>query len=81
VITPYITQLCDLAFDFGIFPECLKLAQVIPIFKIGSKNEINKYRPISLLSNFSKIIEKLIVSRLNKFLTKNKILHQNQYGF
>ena len=42
---------------------------------------MNNYRPISLLSNFSKILEKLIYSRLTKFLEKHKILHDNQYGF
>ena len=80
VITPYITQLYSLSFDFGIYPECLKTAKIIPIFKAGLKTEVNNYRPI-FLSNFSKILEKLIYSRLTKFLEKHKILHDNQYGF
>ena len=73
VITPYITQLYSLSFDFGIYPECLKTAKIIPIFKAGLKTEVNNYRPISLLSNFSKILEKLIYSRLTKFLEKHKM--------
>ena len=81
VITLYITQLYSLSFDFGIYPECLKTAKIIPIFKTGLKTEVNNYRPISLLSNFSKFLEKLIYSRLTKFLEKHKILRDNQYGF
>ena len=54
IINPYLTHLCFLSFEFGIFPESLKIAKVIPIFKTGSKTEVNNYRPISILSNFSK---------------------------
>ena len=81
LITPYLTQLCDFSFEFGLFPECLKIAKVVPIFKNGSKNDINNYRSISLLSNFSKIMEKLIASRLMNFLEQRCVLHENQYGF
>ena len=80
-ITPYLTHFYQLSFEFGIFPDCLKIAKIIPIFKAGSKSNLNNYRPISLLTNFSKILEKLICSRLTKFLNKNKIIHSNQYGF
>ena len=81
LITPYLTQLCDFSFKFGLSPECLKIAKVVPIFKNGSKNDINNYLPISLLSNFSKIMEKLIASRLMNFLEQRCVLHENQYGF
>ena len=78
VINPYLTHLCFLSFEFGIFPESLKIPKVIPIFKTGSKTEVNYYRPISILSNFSKIFEKLVVARLTNFLEKTNILHDNQ---
>ena len=81
IINPYLTHLCFLSFEFGIFSECLKVAKVIPIFKTGSRTEVNNYRPISILSNFSKIFEKLIVARLTNFLKKQNILLDNQYGF
>ena len=57
-ITPHLTQLCHLSFEFGIFPNALKIAKIIPVFKCGrpTKTEVNNYRPISLLSNFSKIL-------------------------
>ena len=79
VLIPY--YLFHLSFEFGIFPDCLKIAKIIPIFKAGPKTDINNYRRISLLSNFSKILEKLIYTRLSKFFEKNNIIHPNQYGF
>ena len=59
----------------------MKTAKVIPIFKKGDKNEISNYRPISLHSTFSKILEKLIFKRTRKFLDKHSIISSNQYGF
>ena len=70
IINPYLTHLRFLSFEFGIFPESLKIAEVIPIFKTESKTKVNNYRPISILSNFSKIFEKLVVARLTNFLKK-----------
>ena len=59
----------------------LRITEIIPLFKSGTKTEVNNCRPISLLSNFSKISEKLVFFRLTKFLEKYNILHNNQYGF
>ena len=59
----------------------LKTAKVIPLHKSGSNQSVENYRPISLFSPFSKIIEKLIKSRLICFLNKNKILCERQSGF
>ena len=58
-----------------------KTAKVVPIFKSGNKHLVQNYRPISLLPCLSKALEKLIKSRLLKFLTKHKILCDLQYGF
>jgi hypothetical protein len=61
-----------------IFPDRLKFAVVKPIFKTGNKHEPCNYRPISLLSTFSKVFERLI---LYKHIKRNNILDNNQYGF
>ena len=63
------------------FFHTLKYAIVKPVFKKGNKQNISNYRPISLLSSFSKIIEKLINNRLYVHIEKNNILVNEQYGF
>ena len=65
----------------GEYPDSLELVRVIPIHKGGSTQVVNKYRSISLLSIFDKIIEKLMHKRLYTFLEKNNILFRNQFGF
>ena len=68
-------------YQLGVFPDLFKIAKVIPIHKKGSKVEVSNYRPISLLSNISKIFEKLMHSRLYKFLEKFNCLYDLQFGF
>ena len=65
----------------GIFPQILKTAKVVPIHKSGSKSDVSNYRPISLLSTFSKIYEKIMYSRLTSFFDKNNVIYPRQYGF
>ena len=79
-----IIPLCKMisnSFSSGVFPESLKISKVIPIHKDGSTQMLNNYRPISLLSVFDKIIEKLMHKRLYNFLTEHNILFHNQFGF
>jgi hypothetical protein len=59
----------------------LKIAEVRPVYKKGNRQEASNYRPISLLSAFSKILEKSVYNRLVSFTTKYKILTENQYRF
>ena len=67
--------------EIGKYPMALKVANIIALFKKGDKYQPNNYRPISLLSCFNKIFEKLLCKRLVKFLEVNKILFKYQYGF
>ena len=71
VIVPYLVTLINESFILGIFPSCLKTAKVIPIFKEGDKIDFGNYRPISLLSALSKIIERAIHARIVNFFDKN----------
>ena len=59
----------------------MKLAKVIPVFKKGQTDLVSNYRPISLLSIFDKLLEKIIYTRLSDFLTVNNILYEYQFGF
>ena len=76
-----LTEIINLSFNKGKFPTELKSANVIPVFKRGDKLEVNNYRPILLISNISKIIEKLIHRRLNSILEQNNIIYPSQFGF
>jgi retron-type reverse transcriptase len=65
----------------GIFPALLKSARVCPIFKKGDKCKSENYRPISLLSNLSKVFERVFYSKLEHFLTEHEIIYKLQFGF
>jgi len=80
IINP-LTHISELSIMQGYFPHELKLAKVIPIFKSGDSTLCKNYRPISLLSVFSKILEKLMYDRLNNYLNKQAILYTYQFGF
>ena len=74
-------HICNLSFSKGIFPLQMNIAKVIPIFKSGDKSQFNNYRPISVLSQFSKIFENLFYERLKTYIDKHVLLSDNQYGF
>ena len=76
-----LAHLCNRSFNSGVFPGKMKIAKVIPIFKTGEKNVFTNYRPVSLLPQFSKILEKLFNIRLDKFIDKYDILTSSQYVF
>ena len=79
-----VVPLCEIihqSFTTGIFPDALKISKVIPIHKEGATDDLNNYRPISLLSIFDKIIEKLMHLRLYSFLQTHNILFEKQFGF
>ena len=76
-----LCRIINSSFTLGIFPDILKTAKVIASHKGGSSEEVNNYRPISLLSIFDKIIEKLMKIRLYDFLEEHDILFKNQFGF
>jgi hypothetical protein len=65
----------------GTFPKVLKKETVIPIFKKGEKDNMNNYRPISLLPVMSKIFEKVINYQLTGILDSRGYIDENQYGF
>ena len=76
-----LTHICNLSLHQGIFPEKLKTAKVIPIFKSGDKQQLVNYRPISILSCFSKIFERIMFNKIQSFLCKHNILSDSQFGF
>ena len=76
-----LTYCINKSINEGTFPSTLKTSKVLPLFKSGDENLTTNYRPISQLSAFSKIFEKLILLQCNEFLIANNITHDLQFGF
>ena len=76
-----ITRIVNLSFSQGVFPNELKISLVSPLYKAKDPMFFSNYRPISLLSTFSKILERLMYNTLSDFLDKYKILNKYQFGF
>ena len=76
-----LSKIISTSFSTGTFPDALKISKVIPIHKGGSSEDLNNYRPISLLSIFDKVIEKMMHKRLYAFLEQHDILYPKQFGF
>ena len=81
VIASPLSMIINKSFHTGTVPSALKLSRVIPIFKSGNKDELINYRPIPLLSVFSKVLEKLVYKRMISFINKNKLITNSQFGF
>jgi Reverse transcriptase (RNA-dependent DNA polymerase) len=81
IISPPLTELINQSLNEGLFPNQLKIAKIIPIFKAGDRTLIENYRPIALLSVISKIYEKIVRTRLLKYLDEKNIINMHQYGF
>ena len=70
-----LKYLFNLSIEKGIFPDDLKIAKVTPIYKADDKSDLSNYRPTSVLSCFSKILERIMYNRLYQYLTEKKILY------
>ena len=80
-IAQTLAELINCSFTTGVFPQSLKAAKVIPIYKKGERDNLTNYRPISILPYFSKIFEKIMYNRLYDFTVKTDILFPSQHGF
>ena len=78
VLSPSITFIINKSITSGVFPSIWKHAKVKPLYKSGAKDELNNYRPISILPTLSKIIEKWVHMKL---INHHQLLNQKQSGF
>jgi len=76
-----LSHIFNLSIENGYFPSKLKSCRVIPIFKSGNTDDCDNYRPISLLSSLSKVLEKIVADNLVHHLLSNDLLYCNQFGF
>ena len=81
IIAKPLTTLFNVSVHNGRFPSKLKHLKIVPVFKDGDETDPCNYRPISLLSIFNRIFEKIMSNRLKVFLNKHDIFHKSQYGF
>ena len=80
-IAPVLTQIFRTSLETGRVPAGWRTANVAPIYKKGSKNKAENYRPVSLTCICSKMMEHIIVSQINKHLKRQEILVPYQHGF
>ena len=81
IITDPNTHIINMSLSAGIVPDDMKVAKVIPICKSSDPRLLNNYRPISLLTAFSKLLEKIMYDEVISDLNVNKLLYEHQYGF
>ena len=81
IIAAPLSVIINQSFTTGIFPQKLKVAKVIPIYKKDEETFFTNYRPISLLPVFSKILEKIAYAQFFKYLIVNNLLFNSQHGF
>ena len=80
-LSPLLAALMNKSISIGIYPNLLKHAKVIPVYKTGDETDPCNYHPISLLSVFNRLFEKLMYKRLRSYCEKNGIFFSSQYGF
>ena len=76
-----LSYIFNQSLSLGKFIEAFKTAKIVPVFKNGSRKKVANYRPISLLSSFSKILEKIKYKRLHSFITHTNNFSSQQFGF
>ena len=81
VLVHPLLKIINISIINGNFPDTLKLGKILPIFKGGDKTDPSNYRPISVLSVISKLIEKHVTKHLFGYLNKYNLLHKSQSGF
>ena len=80
IIEP-LTYICNLCLFSGVVPGSMKVARHTPVFKAGDPSLLSNYRPISILPVVSKVLEKVMYSKIIAFLDKNETLSPSQFGF
>ena len=81
IVEQISTPLAKLSLEGEIFPSEWKETNITPLFKKGSKNKPENYRPVSLTSVICKLLETLIRDHIVEFLVKHKLINTSQHGF
>ena len=76
-----LVHISNVSILHGVFPNELKIAKVIPLYKGGESKLLVNYRPVSVLPVFSKLLERLMYDRITEFIDENEVLYNLQFGF
>ena len=81
LLAPWLMVIFNKCIDLGYYPSAMKTAKVTPIYKEGDKDDFSNYRPISVLTQFNQLFERLLSKRYLEFFEKFEIITKKQYGF
>ena len=81
IISPHLSQIFNISLTTKCYPDSLKFAKVAPVYKGGDKDNLDNYRPISVLPTVARVFEKLIYEQMIKYFESNDLLSKKQRGF
>jgi len=83
IFPTYITAMYNSCLNRGVFPMRWKRTKLVPITKPGKDNseDVTKFRPASIINTEGKVLEKLLINRINHHVFSHNYMNKNQYGF
>ena len=80
-IAPSLTDIFNFSIETGVFSDDSKVGRVAPVYKSGEEDDLNNYRPISVLPTVARVFERMIYGQVYDYFTSNKLLGNQQFGF
>lgn len=80
-LSPIFSDFIKISIELGAYPSKLNISKIAPVFKSDDECDASNYRPISLLSKFNRIFEKVMYNRMKDFIGKHDMSNPSQYGF
>ena len=81
ILSPSLSAIFNRSLSMGIYPDDWKMARVLPIFKSEDKDDIDNYRPISIISAIAKVFGRLVHDQFYTYLSSNQLINPHQSGF
>ena len=81
LLLPSLHKMLNLCLTYGKYPESWAEGYLIPLFKANDRSDPNNYRGITITASLGKLFNKILDTRLQKFLDKNRIIDESQIGF